>query len=193
MDLCAGRASKSHHLFPRLPGAGSPCSFRPQESQRLWTTAPSASPFGRGRAFLGKGPLWRKEFPDTNPGLFLPAHSTGSYHSGHHFLQGSGCPTPPAGRGDVLPPCGRFLELQAPERSFGRLSLKAYGLQRTRALRPRPGAGHRKRIQEGADRGSQFPEVNLDLTHRFCFKKIFFSSVWFLKTTYFKHDPFFRL
>ena len=46
--------------------------------------------------FWERGRYGGKSFQTRTLGLFLPAHSTGSYHSGHHFLQGSGCPTPPS-------------------------------------------------------------------------------------------------
>ena len=49
--------------------------------------------------------------------------------------------------------------------------------QKTRAFKPRPRAGHQKRIQKTADRESQFPEVNLDLTHVFVFFNFFFCLV----------------
>ena len=49
-------------------------------------TAWSASLFGCSLGLLGKGTLCGKKYQDRSPGLFLLAHSPGSYHLGHHVF-----------------------------------------------------------------------------------------------------------
>lgn len=58
-----------------------------------------------------------------------------------------------AGRGKVLPPRGHFLELQVPERCFRALQSLVCGAGKDTSAQACPGAGHRKRIQQKADRG----------------------------------------
>ena len=54
------------------------------------------------------------------PWALSSADSTGSYHPGPPvtFSRSLLAQAKLAGRGEVLPPCGYFLELQVPERCF---------------------------------------------------------------------------
>ena len=127
------------------------------------------------------GTLLGKKYGHTSPALSLLTSTL-------HWKLPPGTPlylglsigtSQPSGHGEVLPPCGRFPELQALEPRIPTLqSHKACGAVKATSQRVISLCrSTTKNSKEGRWRDNRFPEVNINLTHTV----LFFPSVRFLK------------
>ena len=112
---------------------------------------------------------------DSSSLVFVLAHSTLTSTQDTTFPKALVDTEGRVGREDVLPPCGRFLELQVLEPRIPVLqSRKVCGvLKATRENAISLGRATTKNSKEGGWRDNQFPEVNINLIHSL----FFFPSV----------------